>query len=1159
MSFYEDQIKRLLSDKSFSELLKDTCRAFPQKTALKFQEEEITFEELSRRVAVLAKQLKANGAEPGKVVALRFVRGSSLLISLLAIIETGAAYQPLSLKDPLRRIQKKLAETKPILLLTENLNVQTIDVYPFPLNQTAEQTTIGVYSLPDWEAQHYDENPFYILHTSGTTGLPKGTMLGTDSIRSRFKDLINEYQYSENEISLFHFSVSFDVHVRELLYLMLGFTVVVASEKTAHDPQLLKDLLEKEQATLFCGTKSTIKSLLKLKWENKAPMKLTWGGDKIDLQTGRELLKNGNCVYIEYGMTETGMTTHVKKVTSIATDCEALPLGRPLGSNGELIVDVVYDDDGFPIELNPAQEGDIGILAITGTMAIRYVNNPDATRKIFFTKDGVRYCLTGDSVRRNDEGDLLFLSRKLLKIGEIRVSLEEIEEAINEHKLIHDCAVVVSNAGSLAAFVVLKDPTTRPKQYELEEWLRGYLPEDHIPPIVVPLQILPTTDHEKVDKNELIRLLDNKDSSAEESDQEPSLVEKNLLSLFHEASDKFISLDEEFAGFGLESMTQTLYLLLIKDALGVEVSFAEFKESKNIKGLAQIIQERRQFDPRSRASTPRSADMFVEAQPVRLTPPQQNIQSGMNFITNPDEIYTITEALTLASTVTPERVQSALETLVERHDALRTRYFTDSDGIPWQEPATDYRFVLFEGETDDEDSLMTAIEEFAYAPFELEEGISFRAAFFKVNSTQSHILVLNTHHLSGDFWSYNIIKRDLMLLLNNELLGKSPKSHHRHAEAVYRDRALAEKRSESTWIKKEGEGYYVNYPGHALLGDKLPTDQKSSAAASIDIELDAEDVEKLEELALKAEVTPFSILLTLQYLSFYERTRHKQGDLVIGVSYFGRNDLSLESTVGMFVNMLGIRIKFSDLGSENSSFIKLIKHVDRVRVKVMDHNLADDYELRRLRALGVPDPTIQKALIYYPPEDPFIVDGQKVESLRLPIKFSAFPLALIIQKLSTGKMSCRFVHQTDPYSAQWAESFAKLFCTLFSNAIGKPERLINDIPLLSEGDTADWNPAPQKFPNDLSFNQLIEQHTLAGDELRPCSEEDLQRIAIIEGDMTLSYQDLFSRSAQLAKTLEDQGLEAESLVAIACEGCDKVIAMHAVGLAGGAFLEFDLD
>ena len=475
----------------------------PDRVAVVFDENGLTYRELNLRADLLAHQLRALGVKPGALVALFIERSLELVIAMLGILKAGGAYVPLDPSHPRNRIALVLDDARPLVLLTTGQMRaklpphQSREVMLEALLTAAED---GPHSVLSRAGDPGDLA--YVIYTSGSTGKPKGVEVEHRSVLNMLASMQRQPGFGPEDTMLAITTVAFDISVLEIfLPLVSGGRLVIAPAHTTVDADALVKLIEDSGATVLQATPSSLRMLLDGGWTGAPRLKVLCGGEAWTANLAKEILARCDSLWNMYGPTETTVWSSVVKVEAD----RKVVIGPPIAKTRFYVLDAAR-------QLLPV--GVSGELYIGGAgLARGYFNQPELTQERFVidpfaAEPGARMYRTGDLVRRLPDGKLDFLGRidHQVKIRGHRVELGEIETALKQQSGVKDCIVVASaDADSehrLVAYFIpetSKSPSVSELRFALSELLPAYM----VPASFVVLASFPLTPSGKIDRKAL--------------------------------------------------------------------------------------------------------------------------------------------------------------------------------------------------------------------------------------------------------------------------------------------------------------------------------------------------------------------------------------------------------------------------------------------------------------------------------------------------------------------------------------------------------------------------------------------------------------------------------------------------------------------------------
>jgi len=868
----------------------------PQALAAVCGDLRLSHAELEAQANALAAHLQNRGVRAGMPVAVLLERSMPWLVTLLATLKAGAVYMPLDVKAPIERVVAMLQRANAALVVLaadderrEQLGGAVLAYAPqqWPANATPYPVVLQPNS------------PAYVIHTSGSTGQPKGVLVAHGALASYVDGVLERLALPAGASMALVSTIAADLgHTLVFGALCSGRPLHVMEPELGFDPDRFAAYMAAEHIAVLKIVPSHLNGLLQA--ANPSDVlpshALLVGGEACSQALYQRVrqLKPG-CRFINhYGPSETtvGVLTHEQTGELLEGN---VPLGTVLPG---VQVQVL---DGF---LNPLPERVAGELYIGGaSIANGYLGQPALTAERFvpdpFGAPGSRAYRSGDRVRRSADGVLHFLGRsdEQVKIRGYRVEPGEVVKVLRQLPGIRDAAVLaqpVQEQLQLVAYCV-GDVSAA----VIKDHLQTLLPDYLIPAHILTLERLPLTANGKLDRRALPSPQVQQLAYAAPRNE----VESTLAAIWQDVLKVAqVGVHDNFFELGGDSIL-SLQIIARAKRQGLKLTPRQLFEKQTVAQLAQV----------AKPVVAKAVAAVASSTDIRLLPVQQRF---FEMALEQPQHYNQAVLLTLRQPLSADSLGRALNALLQQHEALRfsfhqhedrwlarTRSVVDSD-VLWQ------RNVATASE-------LTAIAEQAQRSLNLSQGPLLRAVLFTLaDGTQRLLLVI--HHLAVDGVSWRVLLEDLHALCAGQTLDPAP-SQQRWAERL------------AQWTQQQGAASVTHWQ-HALqhISAELPA---ARAGASLNLEhshslycrLSAEHTRQLLQQAPAAYRTQVNdLLLTALARTLCHWTG--QPSALIQLEGHGREalfeDIDLSRSVGWFTSLFPLALSPAATLGESIQTIK---------------------------------------------------------------------------------------------------------------------------------------------------------------------------------------------------------------------------------------------
>ena len=593
------------SDLCIHQLFEAQARKTPSAIALEFQGRQMTYGELDARASQLAWRLIDAGAGPRARVALCLERSFELIVGLLGILKTGAAYVPVDRKYPRERIEYMLRDCEVTVVVADRAwaSQQQLPAWIRKvIDPESDGESLGQLHAQDFPTTTDASDLAYIMYTSGSTGTPKGVLVPHRAVIRLVRNT-NYIEFSEEQVFLQLAPLTFDASTFEIFGALLNGARLVLFP--AHIPSLeeLGRTIQEKQITTVWLTAGLFHQMIERQVESLQGLKyLLAGGDVLSpAHVAKAVRDLGKCRLINgYGPTENTTFTCCYTVPQVWPEDQAVPIGRPIANTKVFVLDRHQSPVpiGVPGELYAGGDG----------LAHGYVNQRELTSEKFLTNCGLgdvplRLYRTGDLVRWLPDGILQFLGRNdtQVKIRGYRIEPGEVENALTLHPEI-EAAVVIGrshNSGErqLVAYIVARAGQTEVPA-DIREFLRGKLPQYMIPSWFVLLKEMPLTANGKIDRKALPEPVQTMAGADAELMLRPGTpTEEIVRGIWMEVLGlKQIGLRQDFFQLGGHSLLATQVISRLNKVRQIDLPVIAIFEAPTISQLATVV-ERAQCQP----------------------------------------------------------------------------------------------------------------------------------------------------------------------------------------------------------------------------------------------------------------------------------------------------------------------------------------------------------------------------------------------------------------------------------------------------------------------------------------------------------------------------------------------------------------------------------
>ena len=1114
-------------------LFRRQAQSVPDKIAVTFRENRYTYAEVDALSDRIAGYIANKGLGLEDVVAILIPRCEWMAIASLGVLKAGCAFQPLDPSYPKERLNFMVQDTNARLLIADEALLPIMDEYKGDVLLTKDLTSlVPSVALPTQQSEPKPSSLFTLIYTSGSTGVPKGGM----SEHRNWVAFCHMHQLTHNinaqsRVAAYA-SFGFDASPMEIFSaLTIGAELYIIPEEMRLDLIALSDYFEANGIThTFMTTQVAYQFATGI--ENHSLQVLMTGGEKLPslVPPTTFSLTNG------YGPSET-----ICYVTNywVKEQKKNIPIGKAVQNCKLYIVD--KEGSRLPV-------GACGELWVAGPQVTRgYLNRPEKTAEVYvsnpFTDEPKynRIYKTGDIVRYLPDGNIEFVGRRdgQVKIRGFRIELKEVESIIREFPGIKDATVQAfdmegEGTGKFIAAYIVSD-----EKIDIEA-LNSFILEEK-PPYMVPavtmqIDAIPLNQNQKVNKRALPKPVPSVAMPSQQAEQAPlNVLEQELFDMIAGiVNNKEFGITTILGYAGLTSISAIRLAVLINKRYDVVLDAKSLVKTGTLQSIENeilkqfIVNGDKKAQPNNALSTMDYGLCTMDSELTKV--PLSYAQTGVyvDCMKNPTStIYNIPLKIAFPLTTDVQALATALRTFVKAHPELSIHFETENTEITQVqdlEQAIDIPLTEMS-----EKELSNYKLEFV-RPFNLNKGPLYRLEIVK--TTQKIYLLTDFHHLVFDGGSYDIFLHQLCDLMNGGELEPEDMSY-----AAF---VVAEKEAEKGADYAAARDYFQSRLGAVEGPTEIPSDLTNPHDQGvIGVASSAIDMDAVSDFCRKHQVTPAHLTLAAV---FYALSRFSNNErLCITTISGGRSNLSIQGTIGMFVNTLALS---ANIGSQ--SVMEFIRETSEDFDTTLTHEnypfaqIASDYDLTAEIMFAY-----QLGLF-----TDYKCQGTSLEMENLELNVPKFRIAFYIREFN-GE-NCVYIEYDDGrYTQSLMQSLAEAVSLAVAAFMRQPDAPLLSVSLLSDEQEALLDSFNQTDV-DYDASQTIVSLFAKQAKLVP------DNIAVVYKDKHYTYKEVDEISDRIAAYVASKGLKAEDVVSVLIPRCEwMAIASLGILKAGCAYQPLD--
>ncbi|WP_166635817.1 MULTISPECIES: non-ribosomal peptide synthetase [Idiomarina] len=1088
------------------------------KAALICADETLSYHELDAMANRTARYLQAQGVRGGDRVGLA-LSGFASIASTLAILKAGAVYVPLDLRQPAERLQ----------YIIDHIGIEHVmsDVAELSVSAKLHDPSAAAdYSSDAIAANGHHSDMCYIMHTSGTTGQPKGVMVGQSGILR----LVRNTQYidlSSHDVLLQSAPQAFDAATFEIWGALLNGASLVMPSETTFSLTHLSELLSRHPISVLWLTAQLFHAMVDIDASELAGLRLLLaGGDELSAERIKQL--HAACPSVTlingYGPTEvtTFSATHVFSKSDITTG--RVSIGKAIDHTNIYVL----DDN-----LNPVAPLVAGEMYIGGAGVAKGYWNDETLSAAAFIKDpfaaghDAKMYRSGDLACYELDGTLTFLGRRdgQVKIRGFRIELAEIKRAMERLEGVNQAEILVNTSADDKQVVAYFTGDQGLTPADLRHTLAKQLPDYMVPRFFVGIKAFDVTSNGKIDRRRLPTVQAQHSSESVAKRLPQTAMEKSIAAIWQTLlSLDSVGVDDNFFALGGHSLMSARLQARLQDIFAVKLAMADIFANPTIASQQQLIKD---ADPKQLLTIEPVAKRDV-ALPLSSAQRRLYLLATMN----PASVeYNVPVVYQIGGELRVDVLQRAVDILVARHEILRTR-FLQIEGEPMQQvqSAANVTVELKNGDT--EQLLSHALAQ----PFDLSQSPLLSV---QVLRGERQLLFINQHHIICDGWSVNQLLDELVALYNAEFNGR---------EAPLAPVAL-QYIDYAQWANQQEQQQGLDYWSEILQGAErlaLPSEGPAQAGGGYySFTIDHQTQERLGQLCSQTETTAFMVLLGLYQvlLSRYSG----QHDISVGTVVANREHQAFEDVLGFFVNTLVMRQQLPSslsvkalLDSTKSMVLEGFAHQAVPFEQVVD-------ALCPTRELGQ-TPLFNTLFAFQNFGEPgqLAFEGLSAERLEPSLNNAKFDLTLTLRETEQGLVG-GFEYRRGLFSENRIAQMAQCYGALLDIALADV-----DCDILA----CDYVPTELRQPL-VSIQPSTDTIVSRFDEVM---KQNADKTALRCGLADYSYRQLDALANQWANLMLSHGVKPGDSVVLAIDSDERFVAAALAALkCGAAYLPIDIN
>jgi len=1167
-------------DKTIHELFEEQVEKHPNRIAVIFEGQKMTYKELNEKSNRLARTLKRRGVTQDSIVAVMMERSIEMMVGLMGILKAGGAYLPIDPTYPEDRIKYMLEDSGISIVLTRQ-NFLSNDLNGENL-YADDPSNLGKTCRP--------ENLAYVIYTSGSTGKPKGILIEHHSMGNRINWMQKKYPIGESDVILQKTPFTFDVSVWELFWWSIsGASVCFLTPGDEKDPEAIVETIYKNNITTMHFVPSMLNAFLEY---------IDGAADVEKLRSLRQVFASGealmprqvnkfNEIFYQklgirlhnlYGPTEAAIDVSYFDC-STGDERESIPIGKPIDNINLLVLDrnSKLQPIGVPGELHIIGEG----------LARGYLNRPELTGEKFVFNPYMqelnsnptytRMYKTGDEARWLPDGNIEFLGRvdNQVKIRGFRIELGEIETRLLAHSAVKEAITLAledENSNKyICAYITTKENV---EVNQLKALLSRVLPDYMVPSYFVQLDAMPLLPNGKIDRKALSKPDKKLNLSckyvAPQSETQEKLVE--IWSEVLEIEKENIGIRDNFFSLGGDSIKairlvssinnkmkskvkiRDLYRYTNIEELGAHIESNKVQdesfESVKIKEELELLKENILKDKKLASKLPTDFEDLYPVSDIELGMIYYSLRYPQIAVYHDQFLFQIKEA-----DFDFKVLIKAMEYMVKKHPILRLSFnLSDFDTIvqiihKTIELDIEQSYIGDLDIKEQERYINKYLEDDKKKPFDISKAPMWRIRIFNLNEEDICICWV-FHHAIIDGWSNSSFITELLntyFTLKKEPDFEPEGLKHSYKDFIIEQEAIKRNSDIIQYWKSELEEYKrLSLP----IGKKLEDNQQNELGV-VSRQLDSKILTQLRYIAGKYGTDIKTICFAAYVYTFYMNSY--ENDFVVGLVENCRPDCEDgDKILGCFLNTVPVRIQFQ----HKMRLKELIQYVMKKLADLKLYGKLPLFEIAKTvgKSTNEDNPLFDVIFNYIDFHIYNHVDRKDIITNRLNVEGYERNNSVVDFMISTtfNRFDIKLIYLKSVFEEEQIQKLVQYFINILDTMIEDVEQPINKRDILASGEREQlfnsFNNTQVDYNQKMTIHQLFEEQVI----------KSPGTCAIEFASQKISYGKLNAMANQLARLLVSKGIKPGKIVGIMPKRSpEMLIGIIGILKAGGAYLPID--